>query len=167
MSSEPTLPIGDILDIVRQRVSDPVTIKAITDDLLKTQRELAAEKAAEKESSSAGPKAKNRFVILLRGDASLKPLVAGGAFILAVPDSDIPEANTYMGDALLQRFYKAVSTYNDIPEKRGRGRAKTKMKTFFDAIRRLKPKAIKESGSSFKIKTVDPVEVVVVEKEEV
>ena len=165
MSNEIKLELGEIIDVLRQRV-DPETLKIVTADLLATQRALAAEKEAEKGSSS-GIKSKNRFVILVRGDASLKPLVAGGAFVLSVPDSDTPEANTYMGDALLQRFYKAVSTYNDIPEKRGRGRAKTKMKTFFDAIRRLKPKVIKESGSSFKIKNVDPVEVIVVEKEEV
>jgi hypothetical protein len=164
MSSDPTLPISDVLDVVRQHVSDPVALKAIQAELLAAQRENAAAKLADKEAG--GAKNKYRFAVFIRGDASLKPLVAGGAFIVAVPDTDGPESETYVGEALLQRFYKAVKTHNEAPKGK-RGRTRSIIKTFAEAFRILKPKTIKQSESLFKLKGSDPVEVIVVEKEEV
>lgn len=165
MSTEPKLPLGDILDVLRERVTDPEVLKTITADLMAASRELAAEKAAEKENAS-GSKNKYRLTVLIRGDASLKALVAGGAYVFAVPDD--PElVETYSGEGLLQRFYKAVHAHNYAPQKGVRGRKRSLFKTFGDAVRGLKPKAIKSTESAFKIKTALPVEVIVVEKEEV
>ena len=167
MSSEPTLPIGDALDVVRQYVTDPEVLKKIAAALNAAQRENAAAKAADKE---AGTSKSNRYrlVVLVRGDSTLKPLVAGGAFVFAVPDGeeDVALSDTYSGEGLLQRFYNAVRAHNDAPKGK-RGKATRKIKTFAEAIRYLKPKTIKGNGSAFKIKTTAPVEVVVVEKEEV
>ena len=166
MPAEIKLDLGEILDVLRQRVTDEATLKAITADLLAAQRALAAEKAAEKEEK-AGPKNKYRFAILLRGNAALKAQVAGGAYILAVPDGeDVAESNTYMGEGLLQRFYKAITHHND-HIKGKRGKSKPRIKVFSDAFRILKSKTIKESESAFKIKSDTLVEVIVVEKEEV
>jgi hypothetical protein len=161
----PTLPIGDILDVIRQHITDPKELKSIQDELLAAQRENAAAKLAEKEAGD-GPKNKYRFAVFIRGGAALKPLVAGGAFIVAVPDTDGPESITYTGEALLQRFYKAVKTHNEAPKGK-RGRTRALIKTFAEAFRILKPKTIKASESLFKLKGTDPVEVIVVEKEEV
>lgn len=168
MPAEMKLDLGEILDVLRQRITDEETLKKITSDLLAAQRALAAEKAAEKEeNASTGPKNKYRLSILIRGDAALKAQVAGGAYILAVPDGeDAVESNTYMGEALLQRFYKAISHHND-HLKGKRGKSKPRIKTISDAFRILKPKTIKESENLFKVKTDLPVEVIVVEKEEV
>lgn len=165
MPSDPTLPIADVLDVVRQHVKDPATLKTIQAELLQAQRENAAAKLADREAG-AGAKNKYRLAVFIRGDASLKPLVAGGAFIIAVPDTDGPESETYVGEALLQRFYKAVKTHNEAPKGK-RGRARSIIKTFAEAFRVLKPKTIKQSESLFKLKGSDPVEVIVVEKEEV
>lgn len=160
------IPMGDILDIIRQRVTDETTRKQIVADLNAAQKELAAEKAAEKAEGLGKTKNKYRLVALVRGDASLKPLVAGGAFIVAVPDMDTPEAATYAGDALLERIYKAARMHNQ--RRQGvRGRPLVKMNTFFEVLKGLKPKAIRASESAFKVKCADPIEVVVVEREDI
>jgi hypothetical protein len=163
MPSDPSLPISDALSIVRDHISDPDLLKAVTADFLKVQRELAAEKEAAKEGATN--RNKNRFVVLLRGDAALKAAVAGGAFIMAVPD-DETLVETYSGVGLLQRFCKAIAHQNDAPKGR-RGKARTKIRTYVEAFRWLKPKAVKETESAFKIKTAEAVEVIVLEKEEV
>lgn len=162
--SDPTIPLHDTLAVIRDHIADAATFDAISKDLLRVQRELAAEKEAEKEASD-GPKNKYRFVVLIRGDNALKAAVAGGAFIMAVPDSeDLIE--TYSGDGLIQRLNKAVHTQNEAPRGK-RGKARSKIKSYPEAFRMLKTKAIKGSSSEFKVKTKDPVEVLVLTESEV
>lgn len=165
MPSDPSLPISDALAIVRDHVADQSLLKAITDDLLKAQREIAAEKEAAKEENASG-RNKNRFVVMIRGDAALKAQVAGGAFIIAVPDGEDQDVQTYSGDQLLQRFYKGVRVYNEAPRGK-RGKARTKVESIVDAFRLVKAKVWKDAETGIKVKTASPVEVIVLEHQSI
>ena len=161
MSNSSTIPVDDVLDVIRQHVKDTATVHAIAKDILAAQKEIAAEKAADKEK---GVKTKNRFVVLIRSDdgAKLKPLVGGGAYVMTVPDDST--SNTYMGEGLLARISSAARTFNDSLKRKKGNRA---IKTFVQAMESLKSKAVKASGSSFLVKTKYPAEVVVVDKEDI
>lgn len=155
-----SLPVDEVLSVLREHVTDSSTLQAITKDLIKTEKEIKEAKAADKT-----PKAKTRMVALIRGNAELKQLVAAGAFVLSVPDDDT--TNTYSGDGLLARLNKAAVSHNEAPRKR-RSKNNRKIKTLFDAMTLLKAKTIKASGSTFSIKQKgQPIEVVVVEKEDI
>lgn len=160
-SSIPSIPIPEVLSILRDHVEDPQALKRITEELAKIQRELAAEKEAEKEANANGPKTKNRFVVLLRSDdPKAAQAVAAGAYVLTVPDDDTTD--TYNGQALIERLRKAVRYHNDSGSKGGRGRKKMLIKRFVDAMAYLKTKALKETESKVLIKTKAPVEVIIV-----
>lgn len=155
-----SLPLSDVLAVVRDHVTDPTQLAAIQAELLKTQRQIAADKEAEK----GAPKGKTRLCVVIQGDAALKEAVAAGCYVLSVPDpeDDAELSNTYMGEGLLGRIYTACRAHNDAPKKR-RAKAKRKIQTLVDAMSLLKAKTIKESGSTFGIKQKgQPVEIVVV-----
>lgn len=151
------LPLDDVLSILRDHVSDPKTVKAITLDLVAAEKEVKQEREA-----TAEPKAKKRFVVLLRGDAILKPALEGGAWIVAIPEGQSAEQ-------LLGNVSSAVRASNDALK---RNRASRVIKTFARAMEWLKPKAIKtaadgDAAKVFAIKTKTPVEIVLVEREEI
>ncbi len=157
-TNDPNLPLSDIVDVLRQRV-DQSTLLSIVKDLEQAAREAAADRAKDK-----APKTKNRFVVLLRSDdEAVARAVQTGGFIVTVPDDT---TDTYHGDALLQRLAKAVAHHNETP---GRGRGKRNhraIKTFVEAMERLKAKSLAATDSpKVRIKTRLPVEIVVVRKE--
>ncbi len=159
-----SLAIDDTLEVIRVHLKDNSTLlNAIAKDLIKAEKEIAAAKSAENESD--GPKMKNRFVVLIRSDDSetLKPLVAAGAFILAVPDDD-QSIETYSGEGLIGRIATAARNFNETMKRK---KGQRTIRTFVSAMSGLKTKAIKNSGSNFLIKTKIPVEVVVVDKENI
>ena len=157
-----SLPIEEIISVLKEHLSDSAKLNAIAKDLIKIEKEVKEASASEKT-----PKAKNRFVILLRTDPSqaaiLKPLVEVGGYVLTVPD-DTQLVETYSGAGLLQRIYKAARQWNENLKRKKGSRT---IKTFVSAMEILKPKAIKESGSEFKIKASYPAEIIVIDKEEI
>ncbi len=156
-----SIPVDDVLSIVREHVKDTKTIHDIAQAILATQKEIAKANAAEKGSL---PKMKNRYVVLIRSDnaAALKPLVGAGCYIMTVPDDDT--IDTYSGEGLLNRITKAARVFNDSLKK---NRATRAIRTFVQAMEGLTSKAIKGSDSSFRIKAKYPAEVVVVENESI
>lgn len=162
--SEVKLPISEVVSVIRDRIQDPETLKAIQNDLAQIQRELAAEK--EEEKKDAASKTKNRFVVLIRSDdPKAAQIAAAGAYVVAVPDDETTD--TYNGQALIERLRKAAIHHNEGGSKKSnRGRKRTLIKRFVDAMSWLKPKALKETESKVLIKTKTPVEVVVVAKED-
>lgn len=162
-STNVSIPLSDVLAVVRDHVTDAGQLAAIQAELLKTQRQIAADKEADK----GAPKGKTRLCAIIRGDEALKRAVAGGCYILSVPDpeDDAELANTYMGEGLLGRLYTACRAHNEAPKKR-RAKAKRPIKTLPDAMSLLRAKTIKESGSTFSVKQKGtPVEIVVVTSE--
>lgn len=115
--SDPSLPLSEVVDVLRQRLSsdDNDTLLAIVKDLKQAASEAAAERAANK-----GPRAKTRFAILIRGDKALKAAVQAGAYVLTVPDpeDDATLASTYMGDGLIGRITTAAKAHNEAPKRR-------------------------------------------------
>lgn len=155
-----SLPIDEILAVLRDHIpSDSPTLTAIAKDLIAAEKEVKAAAAAEKDA----PKSKSRMVVLIRGDASLKRLVEGGAWVVTIPD-DPTQANA-TSSTLLQRITKAVKTHNE--NLRGKNRAAKVIRTFARAMDWLRPKSIDMAQSAFRVKTKVAVEVVVVESEEV
>ena len=144
----------EVLSIVRDFVTDPIQVKAVTAAL------IAAEKEAKNERATAEPKTKKRLVVLIRGDAATRRAVEGGAWVVALPKN--AETAT-----LLDKVSAAVRCSNDALKRK---RATHTIKTFARAMEWPKAKAIKAASVSgaqdFSIKTKTPVEVVVVEKEE-
>ncbi len=161
MPTDPTVHLSDAISILRDHVT-PDTLTAIAADLQKLVKEEAADRAKDK-----APKTKNRFVVLLRSDdEAVARAVQAGAFIVSVPDADDLTADTYHSDALLQRLAKAAAHHNDNPA-RGRGKRNHRaIKTFVEAMERLKAKSLAATDSpKVRIKTRLPVEIVVVRKE--
>ena len=146
------LPIESVLSIVRDHITDPTQRAAIAKALQAAEKEVKSERA-----ESAAPKAKKRFVVLIRGDATLKAAVSGGAWIVAENEGN--DTNT-----LLSRIASAVRCSNDALK---RNRATRTIKTFARAMEWLKPKAIKVASPEqpWSVKTKVPVEVLVVEQE--
>ena len=156
--SNTTLSIDDVIVAVRKHVSDDEKVKAIIKDLAAVQQEV------EEDKPEKGPKAKNKFVVLIRGDAALKDKVAGGAWVVSCSD-DETLVETYSGEGLWNRILKAVRYHNDNP---GKVKKRHKViKTFFGAMNTLKPKTFKLTESVLSVKTREPVEVIVVEKDEI
>lgn len=143
------LNIDDILPILREHNIEGDNLTKIAKDLIAAEREIKAEAEASKE-----PKPKSRFVVLIRGDASLKKAVEAGAYIVSVPEAS--DSTT-----LLARLKAAVKTSNDTIK---RGRASRVIRTFARAMEWLKPKVLKQHQIS-SVKTRQPVEVIVVEQE--
>lgn len=152
-----SLLIDDVLSILKTHVSDDQTVRAIAKDLIKIEKEIKQANLTERSKPN-----KNRLVVLIRGDAPLKQLTAGGAYIVSVPDND--QTSTYSGDSLLARISSAARTFNDSLKRKKGNRA---IRTFVQAMESLKSKAVKASGSSFLVKTKYPTEVVVVDKEDI
>lgn len=145
-----SLDIDTILSVLRSHQIEGDSLTPIMRDLILAEKE---EKAAAAEEKT--PKAKSKMVVLIRGDASLKRLVEGGAWVVAIPEMD--SAST-----LLDKITASVKTQNE-SIKRNRSRV---IRTFARAIEWLKPKVGKQHGISG-FKTRLPVEVVVVESETV
>ncbi len=157
-----SLLIEDILAILRDGnyLTDSTTLQAVAKDLIQAEKEVAATK------ETAGPAAKTRLTVLIRGDAALRAAVAGGAWIVSVPD-DTESTQSYTANYLIDRLRKAVAEHNDAPKAR-RGRAKRVIKTWFEAFTTLKAKTIKASGSAIGLKGKGSLaEVVVLEDETV
>lgn len=152
-----SLSIDDVITAVRKHVTDEVKVKAILKDLVAAQQEVEEDKVK-------SPKSKNKFVVLLRGDASLRDKVSGGAWVVSCSD-DETLVETYSGEGLWNRILKAVRYHNENP---GKVKKRHKMiKTFFAAMNTLKPKTFKLTESVVSVKTREPVEVIVVEKDEI
>lgn len=163
MPTDPSIPVPEVLAVIRDHVKDPETVKAVAADIAKIQREIAQEKEAEKEGK--GPKSKNRFVVLIRSDnPAAQSVAAAGAYVVTVPDDDTTD--TYNGTALLERIKKAVAYHNEKPAGK-RGRKRSIIKKFTEAMANLKSKVFKETESKVLVKTKLPVEVVIVDKEEI
>ncbi len=123
-------------------------------------------KAAKQEKDTpATPKAKTRFVALVRGDLALQKALDGGAWIVSVPDGDEdPTTTTYHGGGLVNRLRKAALAHNEAPK--GRRKAKTKVTTWRELFAYVKASTIKasESAITFRQKGT-PCEVVVLTEE--
>lgn len=153
-----SLPVTDTLDILRAHLKDASLLNAIAKDL------IAAEKEIKDAKEPAAAKGATRLAVLIRGDAALQQAVAGGAWVVSVPDDDTTA--TYASDGLINRLRAAVTAHNEAPK--GRRKAKARIQTWFQALTGLKAKVIKESGSVIGIKQKGtPCEVVVLTSETV
>lgn len=144
-----SLDLDTVLSILRDHKIDGDNLIPIAKDLIAAEKEAKASDAAEKT-----PKAKSKMVVLIRGDASLKRLVDGGAWVVAIPEMD-------SSSTLLAKVEASVKQSNDSLK---RGRASRVIRTFARAMEWLKPKVTKEHGI-VGIRTKQAVEVVVVESE--
>ncbi len=97
------------------------------------------------------------MVVLLRGDASLRRLVEGGAWVVSEQESTIPRL------PLTQRIAAAVKFANE--NLRGKNRATKVIRTFARAMEWLRTKSIKSVDGQFTVKTKTPVEVIVIDQE--
>jgi hypothetical protein len=152
-----SLPTDEVLSIIKSHLPDPKVVQAIAKDLAAAEKEIKEERQA-----TAGPKAKKRLVVLIRGDSATKAAVEGGAWVVALPE----DGNTA---TLLDNVATAVRASNNALK---RNRATRMIRTFARAMEWLKPKAIKGAAEGnptavFSIKTKTPIEVVVVEREEI
>lgn len=165
--SNSSIPTDEVLSVLKKHIQDFATVQAIAKDLLAVQKELAEEKRA----AAGGPKRKNNFVIVIRGDDSVKRAVEAGAYVLTVPncDSETETTETFTQNTLIERVKKAVKVDNELPNaKRGRyaRKASHKITTFVSAMENLRTKAIKQAHqgpSMFTIKTRTPVPIIVVD----
>ncbi len=141
--------IGTLIQSAREADIPNDKVALIVADLRKAAKE-------EKDDRPPAKRAKARFTILIRGDAHLRDLVAGGAWLVSQPD---PKEPTAPKTPLLERLRRAVTVANE-------SRRKTPaIKTWAEAMRWLKPKALKASESQVTIKAREPVEVVVLTEE--
>lgn len=154
-----SLPVDEIMSVLRDHVPDTKTLQAIAADLTKVEEEI-------KTSKEVSPRGKTRLVAFIRADdPKLASLLQAGAYIVQVPDGaedggDLPEAATYTGEALLQRLRVAAVAHNDERPKR-RGKPRVKVETWHQLFSHLKAKTLKESGSKVTIKAGGmPVEVI-------
>lgn len=148
------LEIVDVADVLRAHLTDPAQLNAVLKDLIATEK---AAKAAEANDDKE-PRPKQEFVVLIRGNAATKAAVAGGAWLVKTPaESD----NT----TLLDRIRSAVQAHND--SLRGKQRGTRIIRTFARAFNLLRPKSILLAEANFKISTKTPVEVMVIESENV
>src|SRR4051812_17269044 len=107
------LSTDDTIEVLRSHLAadHASLLNTIVKDLLAAEREVKAATAKD----PAAPKVKTRYQVLIRGDASLKPLVAGGAWVVTTPDDTT--SDTYRGEGLLARLTKAAKTQNEAPKR--------------------------------------------------
>src|ERR1700739_1494865 len=114
-----SLPIDEILDVLRAHKIDGQPLQSIAKDLIAAEKEVKEDRAAH-----AVPKPKKKSVVLIRGDAALKAQVAGGAYIVQVEEAD--DTTTLLG-----RISAAARSYN---EGLRRNRANRVVRTFVKAM---------------------------------
>lgn len=123
---------------------------ALRSKIMKEAESLEADKKAEK-SSNFGPKAKNKFVIMVRGDKTLADKVQQG-WIIKVKEND--DTNT-----LVERIKNAAKEQNV------NGRKKSIVNTFADVFKYLKRKFSK--AHNWQPVTKEPAQVIVLEHEHI
>lgn len=145
-----SIPLDEIVSVLSTHLKDPAQVRAITEELKAVEAE-----AKESRASASAKRTKTKQVVLIRGEASLKPLVAGGAWIVAVPEDD-------QTATLQDRIRTSARAYNDGLRK---DRATRLVKTFARALEWVKGKVIKQACGShpYQVRTRLPVEVQVVE----
>jgi hypothetical protein len=119
---------------------------------LKEIEEAELAKKEEREANKDGPKAKNRFVICVRGDSELKKILQAG-WVVKVPESS--DNNT-----IIDRMTKAANLQN-----KSRKSKKMKLFTWRDFFLACKRKNTKQHD--IQPITKEAVEVVVLEKEDI
>ena len=157
-----SIPIEDVVEVLRAGgyVTDTKALQNVAKAL------IAVEKESKEASKATGPKSSSRLVALIRGDKALAQAVAGGCFVVSVPDSDTEEGATYAADSLVSRLRKAVAEHNDTTPKRGR--KNKRIETWRQAFTYLQPKTITGSGSAMSSRAKgNPCEVVVLTSETV
>lgn len=149
-----SLDLDSVLDVLRSHDLPSPTLQAIAKDLIAAERQTKEEAAAE---SAANPKVKTKMVVFVRGNAALRDLVAGGAWVLRVREDD--QTTT------IQSRVKAVAKlYN---ERLTRHRSSRVIRTWARALEWAKGKVVKDAQGAYTVLTRQPVEVQVVEREEV
>ncbi len=138
--------IPTVISILRDQKIDP---KILTE--IETKLE-AVEADSKEERGSAGPKAKNEFVIVVRGDAALKKILQQGWVLNVKEGFDIQT---------LPEVMKSIAADNNAGQKRKINPLK-KWAEFFQHCKRrwLKVKDVH-------IKTKEPVQIVVLNDEEI
>lgn len=155
-----SLPVDDVIAVLREHVKDSTVLNAIAKDLLQAEREAKAE-----QPRATAPK--SRFVALVRGDEALRRAVAGGCWIVSVPSGEDPSVSTYGGQSLITRLARAAKHQSEAPSRR-RPKKGGRIKTWAELFRWLRPKAIKASESpGLRLRVTEPCEVVVLTTEEV
>lgn len=126
---------------------------AVRSKVIKALEEAEAEKKADRATDSGdGPKAKNQFVIVVRGDDALAKTLQSG-WVVSVKDGD--DIST-----LKDRFSKAAKAQND--KQKRKKRFIDNWPDFFQYIKRAFTKA-----ESFQPKTKEAVQVVVLTSDKV
>lgn len=160
MSSD--LDIGVILSIVRETVTNEKTVRELTEKINKAVREAKEEKAAEKEE--AGPRGKNKFVVLVPTEDAAKKFLEAGAYIVQIPE-DTEDTSILQKDLIGCAAYQNNQKSNK-KSNRGRKSKGGPIKSWPELFRSLKPKSVKECDSKrigkLGIKTKEAVEVQVI-----
>lgn len=141
-----SLKIDEIISAAQQAGITADKLKVLRQELEELEKEKADDRAANK-----GPKAKNKFVILVRGDKDLAAKVQQG-WIVKVKEND--DTNT-----LVERIKSAAKEQNV------NGRKKSIVNTFADIFRFLKRKFSK--AHNWQGVTKEPAQVIVLEKEHI
>lgn len=148
-----SLELSEVADVLKAHLPD-ATLHKVLKDLIAAEKAAKAAVAAE----PTEPRPKQEMVVLIRGDASLRKAVEGGAWVIKQKEGT--DTTT-----LLDRIQRSVSSHND--SLRGNRRASKLIRTFARAMDWLRPKAIDRVSGEFKVVTKTPVEVIVVESENV
>lgn len=154
------LDTGEIIEIIRENVTDETLRGKLIAEINEAEKKAKKELAASKEIET-GPKAKNKFVVLFRGDSELAAKI-GGAWLVQIPEE---------GDAtkVVESLTGAAARSNEAirSKKSNRGR-KSKgglVRSWRELFAWTKSKFTKEFN--VRIKTKDAVEVVVLPDEDV
>jgi hypothetical protein len=142
------LKIEEVIDALKQENIPAQTLVSIETKL----EELEKEKKEDRASNSGGVKSKNEFVIVVRGDEELKKTLQQGWVVQVKQGDDI--------QTLPSRFASAAKEHNAKQK-----RKKNPISIWRDFFQYCKRPFVKNLGVN--IKTKEPVQVVVLEKEEI
>lgn len=140
-----SLKIEDVIETLKRQKLDQKIIEKVTDELEQIEEENKAEKAP------AGPKQKKQFVIVVRGDESMKGKSLAG-WVAQMNEGDDPST-------LLSRMTKAAEAHNAAQK-----RKKHIVTSVADAFQYIKRKFSKEQN--YLVKTKEYVQVVIVTEDQ-
>jgi hypothetical protein len=139
--------IDDIQEVLIQNGIGPEKSSAIIKDI----KEAAD---AEKEDKEKAPRQKSKFTVLVRGDAELAKVIQQ-AWIVQTPEEQDDST-------LVDRLKIATAKHNNSLKKK-----KWAVELWRDVFAYIKSKTTKEQEVNVKIKTKEPVRVIVLETEKV
>lgn len=139
--------IDDLQEVLIQNGIEPEKRSAIIKDLKEAE-------LAEKEEAEKAPRQKSKYTILIRGDAELAKVVQQGWIVQTPEEQD--------DSTLVDRLKIATARHNQNLKKK-----KWNVELWRDVFAYIKSKTTKDPEVNVKIKTKEPVRIIVLETEKV